>query len=136
MDTHEHVRAHLLSFPGAFECFPFGPETAVFKVAASKDSTAKVFALLWLSADGLRLNLKCDPALAQQLRSAYVEVEPGYHMNKRHWNSVVLERAWTSGQAGLHFEQVCDMAEDSYDLVVSALPKKDRLRLDWHPERP
>lgn len=131
MDVYEVVRDRLVEFPGAFECFPFGAETAVFKVQAGEGRAAKVFALLWRSDGVMRLNVKCEPALAQQLRSAYVEVEPGYHMNKQHWNSVVLGSDWVSGASGLHLEQVHDMAEDSYDLVVASLPRNDRLLLGW-----
>lgn len=135
--------------PGAFEDFPFGPETAVYKVRASAQSAAKVFALLWVNPTSLRLNLKCEPALAEQLRETYPQVIPGYHMNKRHWNSVLLPVPWVpsgpgtsedpgtsdgpgrAGNPGLGIQHVVDMIEDSYDLVVSALPAADRRLLSW-----
>jgi predicted DNA-binding protein (MmcQ/YjbR family) len=110
-----------LSFNGAEETYPFGPETAVFKVEG------KMFALSQLGAEDLRVSLKCEPALAEQLRAAHPEVIPGYHLNKRHWNTVMLG-------GGLDDGMVRDLVEDSYDLVVSKLPKSKRLRLGWEPE--
>src|SRR3954453_15044544 len=74
-----------LSFHGAEETFPFGPETSVFKVAG------KMFALSQLDADSLRVSLKCEPELAEALRGAHAAVLPGYHLNKRHWNTVVID---------------------------------------------
>jgi predicted DNA-binding protein (MmcQ/YjbR family) len=102
-----------LSRPGAVEEFPFGPGVSVFKVAG------KMFALSDLAGDPLRVNLKCDPELAVDLRATYPAVEPGYHMNKRHWNTVVLD-------GSLDDELVKQMLEDSYDLVVAALPRANR----------
>ena len=118
------LRGHCLSFPGAEETFPFGPNTSVFKVAG------KMFALSQLGAAELRISLKCEPALAEQLRAAHPEVTPGYHLNKRHWNTVVVE-------GSLSEEMVRDMIEDSYDLVVSDLSESRRRALGWRPgERP
>jgi predicted DNA-binding protein (MmcQ/YjbR family) len=78
------LRDLCLSFAGAEETFPFGPETSVFKVGG------KMFALSQLSADSLRVSLKCEPQLAEALRAAHAEVIPGYHLNKRHWNTVMI----------------------------------------------
>jgi predicted DNA-binding protein (MmcQ/YjbR family) len=112
MDAAE-LRAHCLGFAGSTETFPFGPEASVFKVAG------KMFALSRLGGQPLEVNLKCEPALAEQLRAAYAAVRPGYHMNKRHWNTVTLD--------GSIPDQVLeDMIEDSYDLVVSKLPASRR----------
>ncbi len=110
------LRDHLMSFAGAEETFPFGPNTSVFKVAG------KMFALSHLQAESLRVSLKCEPALAEALRSAHSAVLPGYHLNKRHWNTVVLDDS-------LPDATVKDMIEDSYDLVVSGLSRGARLAL-------
>src|SRR5919199_4235992 len=101
----DELRDRCLSFPGAEETFPFGSETSVFKVGG------KMFALTQLGADSLRVSLKCEPALAAALRQAYEVVIPGYHLNKRHWNTVILDGT-------LSDEVIGDMIEDSYDLVV------------------
>jgi predicted DNA-binding protein (MmcQ/YjbR family) len=113
------LRDHCLSFPGAQETFPFGANTSVFKVAG------KMFALSQLGADELRISLKCEPALAEQLREAHAEVIPGYHLNKRHWNTVMID-------GSLPEQLIKEMIEDSYDLVVSAIPEPRRRGLGWH----
>ncbi len=118
--TAEQLRAACLAHNGAAEEFPFGPETSVFKVAG------KMFALSALGSDSLRVSLKCDPGLAEQLRDAYDAIGPGYHLNKRHWNTVVV--------AGVDRRLLVDMIEDSYDLVVAALPRKTQARLGWSGE--
>lgn len=120
------LRQTCLAFPGAYEDFPFGPDTAVFKVRALESVTGKVFALMWRQDQGARINLKCDPVLAEQLRAVHPQITPGYHMNKRHWNTVLA-----TPQGGLSSRMVHDLVEDSYDLVVSALPKTQRLLLGW-----
>jgi predicted DNA-binding protein (MmcQ/YjbR family) len=112
------LRDRCLSFAGAEETFPFGPETSVFKVAG------KMFALSQLAADSLRISLKCEPPLAEALRQAHAAVLPGYHLNKRHWNTVILD-------GSLPDEAIRDMIEDSYDLVVSKLPRARRRVLGW-----
>ena len=117
----QELRSACLDFPGAGEDFPFGPETSVFRVEG------KMFALSALGSDRLSVNLKCEPALAEELRDAYPAVRPGWHMNKRHWNTVDLDGSMPD-------ETVRQMIEDSYDLVVAALPKAKRLRLGWDGE--
>jgi predicted DNA-binding protein (MmcQ/YjbR family) len=112
------LRDRCLSFAGAEETFPFGPETSVFKVAG------KMFALSQLAADSLRVSVKCEPELATALREAHAAVIPGYHLNKRHWNTVIID-------GSLPDEQVTEMIEDSYDLVVSKLPRARRKALGW-----
>ena len=112
------LRDHCLSFAGAEETFPFGPRTSVFKVAG------KMFALSQLGADSLRVSLKCEPHLADALRGANAAVLPGYHLNKRHWNTVVID-------GSLPEQMIKDMIEDSYDLVVSRLPASRRRELGW-----
>ncbi|MEU4268293.1 MmcQ/YjbR family DNA-binding protein [Streptomyces sp. NPDC026092] len=114
--TPDQLRAFCLEFNDATEEFPFGPDTSVFKVAG------KMFALSWLDGRPLRINLKCEPEEAVRLRVEYPAVAPGYHMNKRHWNTV------TVGE--LPDRMVRELVEDSYDLVVAGLPKAVRLRLD------
>ncbi len=120
MDALE-LRDHCLSFAGSQETFPFGSETSVFKVAG------RVFALSQLAADSLRVSVKCEPGLAAALRVAHAAVLPGYHLNKRHWNTVIID-------GSLPDDAVRDMIEDSYDLVVSTLPRARRLALGWHDD--
>jgi predicted DNA-binding protein (MmcQ/YjbR family) len=118
----EELRERCLDFNGAEETFPFGAETSVFKVAG------KVFALSALEGDPLRVSLKCEPALAERLREDHEAVIPGYHLNKRHWNTVILDGSLPDAMVG-------DMIEDSYDLVVSGLPRRRRALLGWDGER-
>jgi predicted DNA-binding protein (MmcQ/YjbR family) len=112
------LRDRCLALPGAEETFPFGPENSVFKVAG------KIFALSRLSERPLRVSLKCDPALAEQLRQAHEAVLPGYHLNKRHWNTVIVDGSLPDAMIG-------EMVEDSYDLIVSTLPRARRRALGW-----
>jgi predicted DNA-binding protein (MmcQ/YjbR family) len=112
------VRRRCLGFPGASETFPFGPETSVFKVAG------KMFALSRLAGDPLQISLKCEPALSDQLREAHPAVRPGYHLNKRHWNTVTID-------GSIADQLVEDMIEDSYDLVVSQLTQSRQRALGW-----
>jgi predicted DNA-binding protein (MmcQ/YjbR family) len=114
------LRDFCLTFPGSAETFPFGPETSVFKVAG------KMFALSRLAERPLRVSLKCDPQLAEQLRGAHSAVLPGYHLNKRHWNTVIIDDSISE-------QMISDMIEDSYDLVVSKLPLSRRRALNWQP---
>src|SRR6202012_332290 len=81
----DQLRDHCLSYRGAEETFPFGAETSVFKVGG------KMFALSQLGADALQVSLKCEPELAETLRETYAAVLPGYHLNKRHWNTVAID---------------------------------------------
>ena len=118
--TAHGLRKLCLGFPGAYEDFPFGPETSVFKVEK------KLFAISALSATPLNVSLKCEPELASELRGSYPDtVAPGYHLNKRHWNTVLCDGA------ALPDEMVRDMVEDSYDLIVAAMPRAARERLGW-----
>lgn len=107
------LRTYLLSKPEAKEDFPFDDQTLVFKVAG------KMFALLGLNQEPLRLNLKCEPLHAELLRERYPAVLPGYHMNKRHWNTLLLD-------GSIPAEQLWAMIDASYDLVVQGLPKRRR----------
>jgi predicted DNA-binding protein (MmcQ/YjbR family) len=116
------LRRACLARPGATEEFPFGPQTSVFKVAG------KMFALSALRSRPLQVSLKCEPELAEALRDSYPEIRPGYHLNKRHWNTVTLD-------GSLPDEMVRGMIEDSYDLVVAGLPRAVRQGLGWSGDR-
>jgi predicted DNA-binding protein (MmcQ/YjbR family) len=112
MDGRE-LKAACLALPGAQEDFPFGDEVSVFKVGG------KMFAASHLDGDPLQISLKCDPDLAAELRAAHPAIVPGYHLNKRHWNTVTLD-------GSLPERLVTDLLVDSYDLVVASLPKARR----------
>src|SRR6266516_3284768 len=114
------LRACCLAQVGVLEDFPFGPEHSVFKVAG------KMFALSALDRTPLEVSVKCEPEVAVQLRASYAAIRPGYHLNKRHWNTITLDGSLTD-------QLVRDLIEDSYDLVVSALPKHTREQLGWQP---
>jgi predicted DNA-binding protein (MmcQ/YjbR family) len=116
--TPQELRALCLSFNETVEDFPFRPEISVFKVLG------KLFALTTLDARPLTVNLKCDPEDAIRLRADHPGlIVPGYHMNKRHWNTVTVD-------GELPDRLVRELVEDSYDLVVAGLPRAERLRLD------
>lgn len=121
MDADE-LKAACLDLTGAQETFPFGPETSVFKVGD------KMFALSALDAAPLSVSLKCEPELAVRLREQYPEITGGWHLNKRHWNTVRLD-------GPLPDRLVLDMIEDSYDLVVASLPREQRTRVGWTGQR-
>jgi predicted DNA-binding protein (MmcQ/YjbR family) len=112
------LRDNCLGFPGSSESFPFGAETSVFKVEG------RIFAISRLARRPLEVSLKCDPLLAEQLREAHPAIRPGYHLNKRHWNTVTLD-------GSISDQMLRDMIEDSYDLVVSRLPISRRRALGW-----
>jgi predicted DNA-binding protein (MmcQ/YjbR family) len=115
------LRRWCIGQPGAIEDFPFGPENSVFKVSG------KIFALSALDRVPLEVSVKCEPDLAVALRASYPAIRPGYHLNKRHWNTITLD-------GSLPDQLVRDLIEDSYDLVVSALPKRVRDQLGWAPD--
>jgi predicted DNA-binding protein (MmcQ/YjbR family) len=110
------LQQHCLAQPDAVEDFPFGENVSVFKVRG------KMFALSMLTKKPLEVSVKCEPELAVQLRDSYEAVQPGYHLNKRHWNTITIG-------ADVPDRLVRDMIEDSYDLVVDGLPKGQRERL-------
>ena len=115
--TLDEARSYLLSQPNAREDFPFGPEVRVMKVGK------KMFATL-AESDGMgRMNLKCDPNEALILRDLFPAVLPGYYMNKRHWNTVVLDGTIPRGE----LERMID---NSYDLVLAGLPAREREALE------
>ena len=111
----ESFREYCLRKPEATEGTPFGPDVLVFKVGG------KIFALASLDDVPARANLKCDPDLALELRDRYEQVTPGYHMNKKHWNTVEIE-------SGIPDIELRKMIDHSYELVVNSLPKSKRVR--------
>jgi predicted DNA-binding protein (MmcQ/YjbR family) len=120
--TPDELRETCLAMPGAIEDFPFTPDTSVFKVAG------KIFAISGLTAEPLTVSVKCEPGLAEQLRADHPAITPGYHLDKRHWNTVVLD-------GSVPDDMVHDMIEDSYDLIVAALPRAKRHALRWPGDR-
>ena len=109
----DKLKTYLSAKAGAVEEFPFGPETLVYKVGG------KIFVLVAIDSDPLRINLKCDPDEAEALRAMYPSVIPGYHMNKRHWNTVILDGT-------IEEDVVFGMVDVSYDLIVKSLTKAVR----------
>ncbi len=105
-----------MQLQGVEETLPFGPDTLVYKVAG------KMFALTGLDEEECSVNLKCDPERAEELREEYTdEIIPGYHMNKKHWNTVFIER-------GLSDKFIKDLIDNSYQLVIDGLPAKLKIQ--------
>ena len=111
----EEFRDYCMAKAGVTEGTPFGPETLVFKVGG------KIFALTDIDTFG-SINLKCDPERAIELREAHDFVLPGYHMNKKHWNTVLVGSGASRGQ-------LCELIDHSYDLVLASLPKAMRAEM-------
>jgi len=113
----ETFRGYCLNKKGVDESFPFDDKVLAFKVMG------KVFALTSINDAEFTVNLKCDPERAIELRESYEDVQPGYHMNKKHWNTVDVD-------SDLSFAMIEELINNSYDLVVSKLTKKlkDELR--------
>ncbi len=111
--THKELEEYLLSFPDAWLDYPFGEGTSVYKVGR-KDAggSEKLFAIIADGSKPLRVSLKCDPQLALTLREKYESVQPGYHLNKKHWNTIIC-----TGQLG--DEEIKDLARLSYQLVTN-----------------
>lgn len=111
--THEELEEYLLSLPGAWLDYPFDDKTAVYKVG-HKDvpgEEEKMFALIADGTKPLRVSLKCDPQLATVLREKYETVLPGFHLNKKHWNTIICSGQLTDGE-------IKDLARLSYRLVT------------------
>lgn len=115
MVGHKEVEDYVLSMPNAKLEYPFGEGVAVYKVGdpSNPSGQAKMFALIAEGKEPVRISLKCDPELSKTLREKYTEVMEGYHLNKKHWNTIVL-----SGQ--LSWEEVQALIRHSYDLVVGS----------------
>jgi len=109
----EAFRQYCLAKKGVEETFPFDEETLVFKVMG------KMFALTRLTSEEFSVNLKCDPDWTEALRESHYQIQPGYHMSKKHWNTVAFED-------GLDEALLVKMIDHSYDLVVAKLKKTDR----------
>lgn len=106
------MHEYLLSFPNSWIDFPFGEDVAVYKVGHSEADGEKMFALVPENNKPLQVSLKCDPLLAEKLREKYESVMPGYHLNKKHWNTIIC-----SGQ--LDDEELKDLIRHSYNLVAN-----------------
>jgi predicted DNA-binding protein (MmcQ/YjbR family) len=113
----EKFRAYCLKKKGVTEEFPFGGDTLVYKVMG------KMFALTGLDAESFSINLKCESELMEQLRSRYPAVQPGYHMSKTHWNTVMID-------GSIPQKEILMMIDHSYDEVVKGMPKKLRQALE------
>lgn len=111
--THKELEDYLLAFPNTWLDFPFGEGTSVYKVGHKDTGEGKLFAIIADGSKPLRVSLKCDPLLAESLREKYESVVPGYHLNKKHWNTIIC-----SGQ--LSNDEVKDLARLSYDLVAQS----------------
>lgn len=108
--THKELHDYLLSFPNTWLDYPFGEGTAVYKYGHKEQGEGKLFAILAEDSQPPRISLKCDPGLAEVLREKYETVVPGYHLNKRHWNTIIC-----SGQ--LEPSELHDLMRHSYELV-------------------
>lgn len=108
---HKSLEEYLLSMPNAFLDYPFGADIGVYKVPAFSSGEAKLFAIIDEKSDPLRISLKCDPQLAELLREKYETVLPGYHLNKKHWNTLIL-----TGQ--VPWDEVQGLIVHSYNLVA------------------
>jgi predicted DNA-binding protein (MmcQ/YjbR family) len=115
----ETIRKYCLEKKNTTESFPFGESTLVFKVSG------KMFLLMSLDSLPLQFNVKCDPELAEELREAYSSVIPAFHMNKKHWNTIILD-----GQ--ISTKKILEMIDASYLLVIKSLPLKERKKLGYH----
>jgi predicted DNA-binding protein (MmcQ/YjbR family) len=106
----EQLRDYCMSKPGSEECFPFDNDTLVYKV------NGKMFLLASLDASPLQFNVKCDPERALELRERFTSIQPGYHMNKKYWNTIIIEGTLTA-------EQLRELIDHSYELVSRAKKK-------------
>ena len=112
----EQIREYCLRKKGVTEEFPFDEETLVFKVLG------KIFILASLDSIPLQINLKCDPGKVVELREEYEAVQPGYHMNKKHWNTIIID-------GSIPNKKIFEWIDNSYNLVAKGLRKTDQERL-------
>jgi Uncharacterized protein conserved in bacteria len=112
----ESLREYCLAKPAVEETLPFGPNTLVYKVEG------KMFLLCGLDSEVLSFNVKCDPEKAIELRERYDCVQPGYHMNKKHWNTIVVDGSVSNNL-------LKEWIDDSYELIVDSLPAKVKAQL-------
>lgn len=111
--NHKEIEEYLLSFPNTWLDYPFGEGTSVYKIGHKENGQGKMFALIADGSKPLKVSLKCDPVLAETLREKYETVVPGYHLNKKHWNTIIC-----TGQ--LSDDELKDLANLSYQLVSQA----------------
>ncbi len=111
--THKELHDYLLTFPNSWLDFPFGEETSVYKVGHNETGGGKMFALVADETKPLRLSLKCDPLLSEKLREVYETVLPGYHLSKKHWNTILL-----TGQ--VPDDELRSLIQMSYNLTTNA----------------
>ncbi len=109
--NRKEIEEYILSFPNTWLDFPFGEQTSVYKIGHKETGEGKMFALIADDSKPLKVSLKCDPNLAEVLREKYESVVPGYHLNKKHWNTITC-----SGQ--LDDEEFKDLIRHSYNLVT------------------
>ena len=114
--TAPELRKLCVGLSGTREEFPFRPQLSVFKVGG------KIFALSALTEQPLRLSVKCEPGLGEQLRATYPSIVPGYHLNKRHWIPITAD-------GSVPDELVADLVTESYDIVAAALPRATKTAL-------
>jgi len=112
----EQIREYCLKKKGVTEEFPFDEETLVFKAAG------KIFLLASLESIPLQINLKCNPEKAIEIREEYEAVQPGYHMNKKHWNTIIID-------GSVPAKKIFEWIDNSYRLVVAGLKKSDIKKL-------
>lgn len=112
----ESLREYCLSKPAAEETLPFGPDTLVYKVGG------KIFLICSLNSETFRFSVKCDPEKVIELRERYDCVQPGYHLNKKHWNTIFVDGTVSNSM-------LKEWINDSYDLIVASLPAKARNQL-------
>ena len=121
--TPQQLRRACLALTGATEDFPFAPELSVFRIGG------KIFALSRLDGEPLEISLKCAPELAVRLRAAHPAIRPGYHLNKRHWNTVTVD-------GSVPDTLLLELIEDSYDLVAESLTRARRAELGLAAKAP
>jgi predicted DNA-binding protein (MmcQ/YjbR family) len=119
MPAEDPVPSLLAALPGSTEEYPFGPHVAVYKLGG------KIFALVPVDASPPSISLKCEPEYAAGLRDIYDSIKPGYHLNKRHWNTITLD-------GSVPEDLVLDLVRHSYGLIMASLPKAWRSR--YNPE--
>jgi predicted DNA-binding protein (MmcQ/YjbR family) len=108
--THKEFDEYLLSFPNTWLDFPFGEGTSVYKISHKETGEGKLFAIIADGSNPLRISLKCDPQLAELLRDKYESIIPGYHLNKKHWNTIICSGQVPDGE-------LKDLIRLSYRLV-------------------
>ncbi|WP_232243090.1 MmcQ/YjbR family DNA-binding protein [Paenibacillus sp. GSMTC-2017] len=113
MQTRQALLEHCMTYNGAFDDYPFGPEPLVMKVSG------KMFAIIGVNGSVANISLKCEPHMAELLRMEHEAVKPGYHLNKKHWNTVTMDGTVPDAE-------LKSMIDHSYDLVVKSLTKAQR----------